>query len=111
MEIKELVSYYINESSKTVDVTFRLTTDGDDEIRTDQIQIDEVESFGYNFDNFSENTLIEMYDEEYDDDSDDIFGNFFDDYSNNEPEEDEIKSFLNEYYLIYPNKLPKSEFF
>jgi hypothetical protein len=53
MEIKELVSYYINESSKTVDVTFRLTTDGDDEIRTDQIQIDEVESFGYNFDNFS----------------------------------------------------------
>jgi hypothetical protein len=52
-----------------------------------------------------------MYDEEYDDDSDDIFGNFFDDYSNNEPEEDEIKSFLNEYYLIYPNKLPKSEFF
>ena len=110
MEIKELVSYYINEPSKTLDVTFRLTTDGDDEIRTDQIQLDEVESFGYNFDNFTENTLIEMYNEE-DEESDDFFGNFFDDFSNSEAEEDEIKSFLNEYYLIYPNKLPDSEFF
>jgi hypothetical protein len=110
MEIKELISYYINETSKTLDVTFRLTTDGDDEIRTDQIQLDEVESFGYDFDNFTENTLIEMYNED-DEDSDDLFGNFFDDYSDTESEEDEIKSFLNEYYLIYPNKLPNSEFF
>lgn len=110
MEIKELISYYINESSKTLDVTFRLTTDGDDEIRTDQIQLDEVESFGYNFDNFTENTLIEMYNEE-DDDIDDLFGNFFDDDLEKENEEDEIKSFLNEYYLIYPDKLPKSDFF
>lgn len=110
MEIKELISYYINESSKTLDVTFRLTTDGDDEIRTDQIQLDEVESFGYDFDNFTENTLIEMYNEE-DDDIDDLFGNFFDDDLEKENEEDEIKSFLNEYYLIYPDKLPKSDFF
>lgn len=110
MEIKELISYYINESSKTLDVTFRLTTDGDDEIRTDQVQLDEVESFGYNFDNFTENTLIEMYNEE-DDDIDDLFGNFFDDDLEKENEEDEIKSFLNEYYLIYPDKLPKSDFF
>jgi len=110
MEIKELISYYINESSKTLDVTFRLTTDGDDEIRTDQVQLDEVESFGYNFDNFTENTLIEMYNEE-DDDIDDLFGNFFDDNLEKENEEDEIKSFLNEYYLIYPDKLPKSDFF
>jgi hypothetical protein len=112
MEIKELVSYYINETLKTLEITFKLTTDGDDEIRTDQIQLDEVESFGYDFDDFTENTLIEMYDED-DDDTDDIFGNFFDDYSNNESEseEDEIKSFLNEYYLVYPDKLPKSEFF
>jgi hypothetical protein len=110
MEIKELVSYYINESSKTLDVTFRLTTDGDDEIRTDQVQLDEVESFGYDFDNFTENTLIEMYNEE-DDDIDDLFGNFFDDELEKGNEEDEIKSFLNEYYLIYPDKLPKSDFF
>lgn len=111
MEIKELISYYINESSKTLDVTFRLTTDGDDEIRTDQVLLDEVESFGYDFDNFTENTLIEMYNEDDNDDVDDLFGNFFDDDLEKENEEDEIKSFLNEYYLIYPGKLPKSDFF
>ena len=110
MEIKELISYYINESAKTLDVTFRLTSDGDDEIRTDQIQLNEVESFGYNFDNFSERSLLEMYNED-DEDSDDLFGSFFDDDIINETEEDEIKSFLNEYYLIFPNKLPNSEFF
>lgn len=111
MEIKELISYYINESSKTLDVTFRLTTDGDDEIRTDQVLLDEVESFGYDFDNFTENILIEMYNEDDNDDVDDLFGNFFDDDLEKENEEDEIKSFLNEYYLIYPDKLPKSDFF
>lgn len=110
MEIKELVSYYINESAKTLDVTFRITSDSDDEIRTDQIQLDEVKSFGYNFDNFEESTLIEMYNDD-DEDNEDVFGSIFDEDDINEAEEDEIKSFLNEYYLIFPNKLPNSEFF
>ena len=30
MEIKELVSYYLNDTSKTLDVTFRTTLDGED---------------------------------------------------------------------------------
>ena len=108
MEIKELVSYYINESSKTLDVTFRLINDGDDEVRNDNIELDEIKSFGYNFDNFNENPLLELYDDE---DTDDLFGNFFDNDDYLETEEDEIKSFLNEYYLIYPNNLPNSDFF
>ena len=37
MEIKELVSYYLNDLSKTLDVTFRTTLDGEDEIREDKI--------------------------------------------------------------------------
>ena len=40
MEIKELESFYINETSQTLDVTFRLLKDNDDEIRTDQIDFD-----------------------------------------------------------------------
>ena len=39
MEIKELVSYYLNESSKTLDVTFRTTLDSEDEIREDRINL------------------------------------------------------------------------
>lgn len=106
MEIKEIVSYYINETSKTLDVTFRLITDDEDEIRTDQIQLNEIETFGYNFNDFVDNNLTEMYDE-----NDDFFDDFFDEEFGSEFEEDEIKSFLSEYYLIYPDKLPKSDFF
>ena len=103
MEIKELVSYYLNDSSKTLDVTFRTTLDGEDEIREDKINFDEITDFGYDFvsdvtDNYR--TLVD------------------DDYEDNDYEEDEIfvddqevTSFLNEYYLIYPTKLPDPELF
>jgi hypothetical protein len=47
MEIKELVSFYINESSQTLDVTFRTLLDSDDEIRTSQIEFSEIKNFGY----------------------------------------------------------------
>ncbi len=110
MEIKELVSYYINETSEILEVTFRLTIDGDDEIRTDQIQLDEVTSFGYNFDDFTESNLIEMYNEDDDDENnDEFFGSFFDD--DDELDQEEIISFLNEYYLIYSDRLPNPDFF
>ena len=89
MEIKELVSYYINETSHTLDVTFRILTDNEDEIRTDQIILDEIETFGYNISNKIDESF---FDEE-------------------ELDEDEIISFLNEYYLIYPKKLPEAQLF
>ena len=47
MEIKELVSFYINELSQTLDVTFRTLLDSDDEIRTSQIEFSEIKNFGY----------------------------------------------------------------
>lgn len=40
MEIKELVTFFVNESAKILEVTFRLTSDGEDEIRNDQIDLD-----------------------------------------------------------------------
>lgn len=106
MEIKELVSYYINETTQTLDVTFRLTNDSEDEIRTDQIELSEIKTFGYNF-NDKLNNYDEYYDEMLDDDFEDEFGNGYDDDIN----EDEIISFLNEYYIINPSNLPKPEFF
>lgn len=105
MEIKELVSFYINESSQTLDVTFRTLLDGDDEIRTSQIEFSEIKNFGYDvllgkIDEFE--NLIDEDEFEYED-----FGGLFDD---DELEYDVI-SFLNEYYLINIDKLPPSEFF
>ena len=108
MEIKELVSFYINENTETMDVTFRLSIDGDDEIRTDQIDLDVIKSFGYNLEDLRTNNILDMYSDE-DEDDDDIFGDIFDDIE--DFDSDEVKSFLNEYYLIFPDRLPDVDFF
>jgi len=101
MEIKELVSFYINETKEILEVEFKLTTDQEDEIREDKIDFDELKNFGYEF-------LIESYDD---------FSDFDDEYDNfgdgikPEIDDEEIISFLNEYYLIFPDKLPNSELY
>lgn len=104
MEIKELVGYYVNDTSQTLDVTFRLITDNEDIIRTDQIDLDEAESFGLNLED--NNT------DPFDSDDDDYFAEMIRSYESNlDVDEDEIISFLNEYYMVNPKKLPKPEFF
>ena len=100
-EINELVSYFINEENQTLEVTFRFDSDNEDEIRTDQIDLSESTTFGYNL--IPNNT--DFYNDRYDDEEDE-----FEEYYE-VVDEDEVISFLNEYYLIYPNKLPKSELF
>lgn len=107
MEIKELVSFYINESSQTLEVTFRTLLDSDDEIRTSQIEFSEIKNFGYDvllnkIDEFE--NLIDEDEIDYDD-----FDDLYED--DDEELEDEVISFLNEYYLINPKNLPPSEFF
>ena len=105
MEIKELVSFYINELSQTLDVTFRTLLDSDDEIRTSQIEFSEIKNFGYD-------VLLNKIDE-FEDliDEDEIDYDDFDDLYEDEELEDEVISFLNEYYLINTKNLPPSEFF
>jgi len=105
MEIKELVSYYINDTNQTLDVSFRLLEDGEDEIRNSQISLDEIKKYGYSFLENNSDILKDMLDEdEYEDfDEDDFFEDSID--------ENEIISFLNEYYIINPKSLPESELF
>jgi hypothetical protein len=100
MDIKELVSFYVNDFAETLDVSFRIEGDDDDVIREDQIELTEVNVFGYNF---SKKPTIEYYDEDNDEDE------FFDDPE--EVDEYQIISFLNEYYSIYIDKLPEETFF
>ena len=104
MEIKELVNYYINDSSQTLDVTFRTLNDSFDVVRNDQIMLDEAESFGLMFNN--------DFSESYDDEEDDYIENMIRNYEAQlDIDEDEIITFLNEYYIVNPNKLPKTELF
>ena len=99
MEIRELVSYYIYEDTKRIEVTFRLTLDSEDEVRNDIINLEEAEEFGYNL--IDDNNDFFQFDDEDDDDED------FDDFV--DIDEYLLISFLNEYYIINPNKLPKTE--
>lgn len=101
MEIKELRSFFVNPSTETLNVEFNLETDGDDEIRIAEISLDDVLDFGYDF-SAEEEDLIEEFDEEdFDYDNEEV----------NVVDESDVISFLNEYYVINPNKLPKPELY
>jgi hypothetical protein len=103
MEITELVSFYLNDNSKTLEVTFRTTLDSEEELREDKISFDEVEDFGYSFTEINED-FSSLLNEYYDEDS-------LEDYDESYIDEQDIISFLNEYYTIFPSKLPDSELF
>jgi hypothetical protein len=102
MEIKELESFYINETSQTLEVTFRIHSDNEDEIRTDQIDLEESKTFGYIL---TQNKSDNFYEEEEEEED------YFDEFLDEDFEEEEIISFLNEYYLIYPKRLPNTQLF
>jgi hypothetical protein len=99
MEVKEILSYYFDQDTKRLDVSFRLTIDSEDEIRTDIIKLEEAKEFGYDIVTEEKNFF------DFDDDEDDDFDDFV------TIDEDILFSFLNEYYIVYPDKLPKSELF
>jgi hypothetical protein len=96
MEIIEIISYELNHTSDIVEVKFRMNEDSDDEIRIDKIEMKESDDFGYVL--ISED--FGFYDDE---ENDDEFLNF------NDIDENELLVFLNEYYMIYPDRLPKKE--
>ena len=95
MEINEIVSYYIHEGSRRLEVSFRLMNDNDDEVRNDIINIDEAEDFGYNL-------IQEGFDLFDDEDNEDDFDSI---------DEETLITYLNEYYIVNPTKLPKPELF
>jgi hypothetical protein len=101
MEINEIVSYYIHEDTRRLEVSFKLVNDNDDEVRNDIINIDEAEDFGYNL-------IQEGFDLFDDEDTDDDFDDF-DDFES--IDEETLITYLNEYYIVNPSKLPKPELF
>jgi hypothetical protein len=92
MEIKEIVSYFMNSDSNIMEVSFRTIEDNDEVIRVDQIDYSIVEEYG--FDLVTES--LDFFDEDEDDS--------FVDEDKVELDEDELITFLNEYYTIQPNR-------
>jgi len=102
MEVQELFSFYLNPTSNLLEVTFRLIGDEEDTIRTDKIEIQVAEDYGYTLAPELDGDFFDDDDEEYADDFDE-FDVFLD--------EDEVISFLNEYYMVNPDLLPDSELY
>ena len=100
MEIKEIVSYFLNADSNILEVSFRTIEDDDEVMRTDSIDYSIVDDYG--FDLLTES--FDFFDDDFEDDetlpNDKV-----------ELDEDELITFLNEYYTINPEALPRSEFY
>lgn len=109
MEIKDLVEYEINESSQTLKVTFRLLQDCEDEVRIDTIELNEIKQYGYSFLDDNEKKFNEVFLGEDDEEDEFDFGD--DDFLEESIDEQELVSFLTEYYILNPRRLPDSEFF
>jgi hypothetical protein len=100
MEVIEIISNYIDKTQNLIIVEFKTTEDDDDMVREDIIEYSFYEEFGYdNKDVFGLFTEDEDDNDEWDNDEYD----FITDESN-------LMSFLNEYYVVYSNKLPKAQF-
>jgi hypothetical protein len=100
MEIKEIISYFLNSDTNVLDVSFRTIEDSEEVLRTDSIDYTNVTDYG--FDLVSES--FDLFGEEFEDDE--VFNE-----DKVELDEDELIMFLNEYYAINPSSLPKSEFY
>lgn len=109
MEVKEIVSQYINESSKTINVQFRFIMDSDSEIREDTFEIPLIEDYGFNV--YSDTyDLFETVSTEYSDE--DLEDSKYDeDTLIYDIQDEDLKLFISEYYLNNPNIIPPAGIF
>ena len=104
MEVVEIISHYIDKNQNIINIEFKLMGDEDDIVREDIIEYNFFEEFGY--DNKKPYEMFESFitededEDEWDMDDDDV--DYIDD-------EDVLISFLNEYYIVHTEKLPKVE--
>jgi hypothetical protein len=97
MEIVEIVSSFLNPTSNIMEVSFRTMDDNDDVIRIDNINYNISKEYGYEL--MSES--FDFFDDEFEDE--DVDNEKF------ELDEDELISFLNEYYEVNTKNLPSEE--
>jgi len=101
MEVIEIISNFINKDNNVVEVEFRMRGDNEDVVRVDTIEFEYLNDFGYGV-NFMTTDIFEDIDDDWDlgfDDGDDFF-----------IDEDDLILFLNEYYLVFEDRLPGAEY-
>jgi hypothetical protein len=98
MEIIEILNFHLNHFEEVLEVTFRTNIDTEDVCRESKITYLDISDFGYDF--HTESQFINENEDDDNDFDDDLF-----------IDENDILSFLNEYYLLFVDKLPKPELF
>lgn len=106
MEIREILSFYINTTNEVLEVDFRLVDDEDTDMRTAEIPLLELKDYGLKF-NHEKIDIIE----EMEDDFDDMLGILDDEFDEDEFSIEELVPFLNEYFTVHPEKLPSKDLF
>jgi hypothetical protein len=99
MEIKEIVTYYVNTETNILEVSFRTIEDSDDTVRTDYIDYSLVNEYGYEL----ESQDLDFFGLSEDDEEEELKE------SDIELDEHELLNFLNEYYTVNPDSVPESE--
>ena len=102
MEIKEIVSYFLNNDTNILEVSFRTIEDDDEVLRNDNINYSIVEDYGFDL-------VVESFDFFDEDLEDEEF--LGEEWDKVELDESELITFLTEYYTINPDSLPKSELY
>ena len=99
MEVIEILSHHVDKVQNMIVVEFKALGDDEDEVREDFIEYSFYEDFGFdkkgNFKIFESmfDDMDEWEDEQYD-----------------YVDEDKLVTFLNEYYIVYPKRVPKTQF-
>jgi hypothetical protein len=100
MEIVEIISSYINKENNIIRVEFKMNED--EGVRQDIIEFEYIKDFGY-----YEDDLIDAFGSINDEDDD------WDDWDVDDEEtyidDDILISFLNEYYIVFPDRIPEEE--
>lgn len=100
MEIVEIISSYINKENNIIRVEFKMNED--EGVRQDIIEFEYIKDFGY-----YEDDLMDAFESINDEDDD------WDDWGMDDEEtyidDDILISFLNEYYIVFPDRIPEEE--
>lgn len=100
MEVREIISSFINKESNILKVEFRFL--GDEGVRSDVMEFEYVQEFGYDAGN-----IMGMFESMEEEDE-------WDDWGSDEEEtyldDETLISFLNEYYVVFPDRIPDEEY-
>lgn len=102
MEVIEIGNYFVNHKNNVLNVSFRMRGDEENSLREDVIEYNYLIEFGY--DNNIMSDEFDIFDSNLDDWEEDNL-----DFNDVYIDEYDLICFLNEYYVVFPDRIPTQE--